>query len=253
MSSKKQTNKSSAEKRNSITNYFPQTKNVIIDIDKEKNGKKESEEFYEICLEQLTECTMECQKEKEELKMKINELKEKIEKVEGAIESCCSVISEKENEITKLQGQSSQNGANELNQPKILFESFNDVFDAEQLNKLKSISKTDRSDSTFVCTVIKYLYAENLESIGNKTACGRNKKNHDNKEMMTPTKKKVVQDIYSERLCDIAVNLDERQKRENKLNRLIKDAFANIKNSSESQKKEREALNRLTANGLDEI
>lgn len=213
----------------SITNYFSKSKKTSIEPKKE-SGIKESENFYKSC---LAECqNVECEKEKENLKKQIIELKEKIEKIEDAMESCRSVLMEKDTVIAKLQVNSTQSLA--LDKPEMKFESFSNILNGDQINQLKTISTNERGDSTFVCSVLKYIYADNLDSIKNKTACGKNCKGQ-KRNMMTPEKKGMVQDILNERLSSLAIGFEEKQKRENKLNKLINDAFYNITKTSESK------------------
>lgn len=69
-----------------ITNYFVQNKNTSIEPQQEKSNTKASDFFYNNC---LLECgNLECAKQKENLKVQICEIKEKISKIEDAIESC---------------------------------------------------------------------------------------------------------------------------------------------------------------------
>lgn len=213
----------------SITNYFSQTKKTSIEPQKD-NGIKASEKFYKNC---LAECkNVECEKEKEKLKKQISELKEKIEKIEDAMESCRSVLMEKDTVIAKLQVDSTQSSA--MDKPQMQFEPFTDILNGDQINHLKTISTNERGDSTFVCSVLKYLYGHNLDSVKNKTACGKNSKGQA-RNMMIPEKKGMVRDMYNERLSSLAVGIEEKKTREKKLNKLINDAFNNIAKSSELQ------------------
>lgn len=138
---------------------------------------------------------------------------------------------EKDTVIAKIQ-ELTQSGA--MDKPEMKFESVSDIFDGDQISHLKTISTNERGDSTFVCSVLKYLYADNLDSVKNKTACGKSRRGQ-TRNMMTPEKKGTVQDIYNERLSSLAIGIEEKKTREKKLNKLINDAFNNIAKSSDSQ------------------
>lgn len=55
------------------------------------------------------------------------------------------------------------------------------------------------------------------------------------KEIMTPAKKKLLSDVYDVRLRNFAKNPEEIHLRQKKLNKLIKDAFANITKSEKTK------------------
>lgn len=214
----------------------------------EKEGEKKNN-FYEKCLEmeiEMPKCTTGCLEKKKGLKLKISELNEKIEKLEDAIKTCQSIISEKDLNIVKLQEESTQReNREEPIEPERMYESFsNEYFNREELIHLKSIAKTKSGDSSFIHFVIKCLYSTNLESVRNKTACDRSCKNSE-KVMMTPEKKKVTAEIYKERLCHIEKNVEERYAREKKLNKLIKDAFMNITKSLQKKEIKEDTLRKL--------
>lgn len=222
----------------SIRNFFEKSETV----NKEK-ADKEIDKFYKNCLNEEI-CSIVCKKEKEEIKKKTIEIKEKIALVESAIETCRSIMLEKDIEISKLQ---KETPLLKDSQPEPMFNSFSNEFSREQINQMKSISTSNRGDSTFINFTIKCLYSGNLESLQNKTSCDRNDKST-NKTAMTPHKKKVIMEIYKERLSNVAINLEEKNTREKKLNKLIKDAFVNITKSLEIQKIETEALAQLDLN-----
>lgn len=102
-------------------------------------------------------------------------------------------------------------------------------FGPEQLKDLRAINSDERGDSTFIMKVISFLYAERIETVKTKTACGRRIKGDSSKTMMTPETKAIVHRIYTERL-----NGNEMDLRMKKLNKLIKDAFSNISKSHQS-------------------
>lgn len=65
-----------------------------------------------------------------------------------------------------------------------------------QLSELRLIGKDKSKDSTFVLSVVRQLYANNLSIVKNKSVCGRKNK----KEPMTPEKSNVLKEIFNQRL-----------------------------------------------------
>lgn len=149
------------------------------------------------------------------------ELKEKAAKVEEINAVLRSIIAEKNIEIENLQQNASQI-ENRNVAPVPTFETCVDVLSREQINHLKTIETTSRADSTFVGYILKCLYAENLNVVANKSSCGRKNKNKpEQKEAMTPEKKKILTDMYAERLQCCAKNATDKIVRKKNLNKLI--------------------------------
>lgn len=223
-----------------ITEYFKK-KNKSATNNEIVRKEKKKVDFYEDCLQ---DCRNEqCIKKKSDLKMQIKEIKTKVVKCEEAIKSCQSVVDEKKSEINNLQKKMPECVASST--PQLMFESFSNDFNAEQLSHLRSIGPNIRGDSTFVSFVVKYMYSEKLESLKTKSACGRKYKARQNKNEMTPQKKQTLQNIYIERIRNFGVDLFERNMREKQLNKLIKNAFINITKSLEIQNIEKETCRRL--------
>lgn len=116
------------------------------------------------------------------------------------------------------------------------------MFSCEQIDHLNTFQINVRADSSFVSYIVKYLYAENLDLVANKSSCGRSNKKGGEKKAMTPVKKKLLSDVYAVRLHNYVANIEERNSREKRLNKLIKDAFASISKSV----KEKETLRIVT-------
>lgn len=230
---------------NTIDKYLTKS-SIPQPIQVPNKSKKNNDQFYDDCLIENEQCDG-CSTEIEKLKKQITEVKEKNKKVEDAIKSCRLIISDKDIEILNLQKIiSSVLSVNHSNHSKRfeavaksdqrMFESFSSDFDSEQLRSLRSIPTISRNDSTFISCAVKSLYSENLHLAKNKSACGRKSKNSQNKEMMTPEKKKILADIFDERLQTIGLSLEEKNTRQKQLNRLIKYAFSTITKSIESNK-----------------
>lgn len=220
--------KGTPTKQSTLTDYYAKNKNSH--SQKENNIKKINDKFYEDCFRKMEKCTnSNCQREEIELRKQLKEIKEKIEKVEEAIASCRSVIDEKNILIESIRKKSEI--PNETLKLTKIFEQFlNQPFSRDQIDRLYTFQSNSRSDSSFVLFVLKCLYADNLSAVEKKSSCGKSGKKGEKKEMMTPTKKKTLVDVYGARLRSYA-KPEEFTSREKKLNKLIKDGFANITKS----------------------
>lgn len=115
-----------------------------------------------------------CENEKPNTEKKINEIKEKIKKIEKAINSCQIIIAEKDKKIEKLRNKlPDKTNTQPGGRPQLMFESFSKDLKIEALAVLRSIEPTNACDSKFILNAVKYLYAEKLETLKNTTACGR--------------------------------------------------------------------------------
>lgn len=225
------------EKSKKVTDFFSQTKKDSCVInEKESVEEKTVENFYDKC---LREKKCQCEKKEASLKIKINALKEKLIEYENMVKIVRSVIEEKDEEINRLRKDVSpdvttQNtGPVELSQPS--FVSFSLHFNPKQLEYLQTINSDERSDSTFVLNVIKFLYDGRHETLETKTACGRKINVNEAKTLMTPQTKLIVERIYSERLNLLQLGALQHDVRRKKINKLIKDAFANITRSNQTK------------------
>lgn len=217
---------------NTLTNYFAKLKTSTTseNIVKKNEEKKTEDNFYENCVYEK-KC-YECDKKKAQIKIKINELKEKIVEYENMTKTVRSVIAEKDEEINRLKGKSfCETVANIIDSnPAQSFETFTN-FNSEQLQSLRAIGPDERGDSTFVLHVIKFLYADRFECLATKSACGRKNKSDGSKTMMTPQTKQILERIYLERLNRLGISPSKQNIRYKKVNKLIKDAFTNITKS----------------------
>lgn len=238
-----------------IEKYFQKKKIVANSTTNSEDGKKKNEIFYEECLQENIEVTAthesdsHCEKEKPNIEEKINEIKEKIKKIENAINSCQIIIAEKDNKIEKLRNKLPDKiNTQPEGRPQLMFESFSKDLKIEAMAVLRSIKPTIECDSKFILNAVKYLYAEKLETLKNKTACGRGQ----GKEMMTPSKKKLLDDLFEERLRGIGVGTQEQVFRKKQLNKLIKYSFFNITKQLISQNIAKETCRQLNFDDLNQ-
>lgn len=125
------------------------------------------------------------------------------------------------------------------------FFDFSNVFTSDQLADLRSIGLSAREDSSFVSSILKFIYADRITILKLKPVSGRTTKIDHRKEKITPEKDKIIRKMFFERLLDVE---DGRSEREKKLNNRIKDALNNIATSVENKEKEKKIVRRLEYN-----
>lgn len=103
-----------------------------------------------------------------------------------------------------------------------LYEGFKHTLDESTIQRLRVIGDKRCADSTFILTCITKIYG-NEANLNEVSACGR-KKN----KIMSPAKRKLIDDIFFERL--VSLNLDETElnERHQRLNSLINSSINNI-------------------------
>lgn len=109
-----------------------------------------------------------------------------------------------------------------------IFDEFTGDFDEKQLNKLSSIPSGQSRDSTFVLTVMRYLYPDPWV-LSNKSVTGKTR-NKVKKPKLTPRKETLIRVMLKKRICaekgcsDSAI-----LQRLDRVHKLMKDAIAKIK------------------------
>lgn len=103
-----------------------------------------------------------------------------------------------------------------------LFGRFRRVFGTSTIERLKKFDGLIKRDSSFILECMKKLFG-NDEQLKYATACGRNKQNS-----MTSAKRKIIKDIFMERLSIQQIDKIETTKRFNRLNKLINNAINNM-------------------------
>lgn len=107
----------------------------------------------------------------------------------------------------------------EIDRP--LYDSYNNTLGESTVQQLRVIGGNRNRDSTFVLTCMKSI-CEN-KNLKDFTACGRTKNGH-----MSPDKKKMMEDIFFERLINLQLDEMELNERHLRLNCLINSAINNI-------------------------
>lgn len=245
----------------------------------EDNYVLESERFYDNCL--LNMCDKQiCLEEKSNQKEKIIELSNKCEQIESAIASVNSIIKDKDHEIDTLrknleatkiqhlqitplentpalnysqiaQTTSLANGTPTLNKKVevmdagLSFVKFSEKFRDSQLAQLRSIGPTIRDDSTFITTLMKFLYNGKFDTLMNKSVSGRGRTKAEKKEKITPEKNSLMTEMFSERINEVTTDINDRNNRIKHFNKYIKDAIANINRFEKCKKEQADVCRQL--------
>lgn len=107
---------------------------------------------------------------------------------------------------------------------EIIFDKYNDILGPAIIKKLRKLGDGSRSDSTFVHTCLQKLYEKDFDKLTKKSAMGSGKT-----ELLTPTKRKIIEELFLERLT--IENLDENKymERFGKLNAHLNASIQNIR------------------------
>lgn len=171
-----------------ITNFFSQVKDVpnqVLVLDKS--------DFYSNCLAKKlneTSCDSICKDKKIELKRKLAEEKLKLENIRKSFSSCVYMIKKKDEKInllsekldkqkksnidellcttpesnTKSEAEKCYSSKTETPMEE-LFTSYENVFSSDVLAKLRSFNSELSTDSTFILTVMRSLYQNDIQTL----------------------------------------------------------------------------------------
>lgn len=237
-----------------ITNFFRQTKNAntVCGSDDENSVQKACEtnsvstQFYHACLNEQNELceNKECIMKKNQLKKQLDDIKEKCRDIEYAIRVCDSVMSDKDTKIKSLEREIKAHAVDSdavsecsIQEKKSItpkFNSFSAHISSEKLAFLRSIGPDKREDSTFVSASIKALYADKLDIIKTKSLTGRSKSEQP-KQPITPEKRSILNELFTERINSITNDCDERKIRMKKINDHIRFGLINISKKIQSE------------------
>lgn len=120
---------------------------------------------------------------------------------------------------------------NEKNTTNILFESFAENFENQDMIEIRSIASGSKKDSTFISKILHSFYKNDLSKLNDRSATGK-KFNGIKKHEITFEKKKVMEKMLIERvkceLNDISCTSKEFLARVGRLNTLIRFAIGNL-------------------------
>lgn len=104
------------------------------------------------------------------------------------------------------------------------YHAFRNDFSEAAILELRKVDDSEKKDAAFITIAIKDFYRDDLSKLKNKTYSGRRK------EALTPTKVKVLQDLFNERLED---DSDDTKRKKN-LSKCIKTSIE-ILNKNQSK------------------
>lgn len=221
-----------------ITHYFKVSKsaNSIPCVE----NTNSSEGFYKECLKEQMQkqncCINTCVEEMTRLQKMLDDKKEKLRQVERSISVCKRICNTKDNLIESLKTKLSTTpappskstvGAN----PKIPLQEFSSNFNDSQLSEFRSFGSGKNHDSSFVNFVVRQVYAEDLHKLNFISLTGRCRAG-EKKEIMSPSKKKLICDVFYARLDDVEKSKEPREARKKNINVLVKTAINNIRNQT---------------------
>lgn len=114
------------------------------------------------------------------------------------------------------------------------FEKYENLIGNDGVEKLNSIGDEEKNDSTFILTIIRIIYANEIDILMNTTTTGR-----DGTSKMSEEKKNVVKILFKERLK----NSKDEKTRFEKLNRRLKNAFSNVRRKPKKTKRNEQEEN----------
>lgn len=175
-------NKTEIKDDNLITNFFPSIKKVSNQIESVEK------DFYSDCLAQkLNEkiCCLMCEDKKVSLKRTLEDEKIKLQNVQKALSSCLYMIKKKDRKIEQLSLQLDEkeqsitdqilfstpekNGCdgnrNSKTPKKELFQGYENIFSTNLLATLRSFNSELSTDSTFVLSIIRSLYENDIDTL----------------------------------------------------------------------------------------
>lgn len=220
----------------SITSYF-KTKKSTTD-DEINNGVPSlnlTEDFYSSCLKAKTtqshgQCTSNgCQQKAVQLEESLKKLKAELLKIQKAIDVCQRICNTKDIRIQNLSTKQTMatEATKNVEGARILpFQTFSNDFNDEQLSQLRSFNIEKKDDSPFIAYVMRQLYSNDLTQLSMISVTGR-PRGQIKKAQMSPRKKKMVEDLFHERLMNI--NDTESAARRSKVNTHINTAINNIR------------------------
>lgn len=124
----------------------------------------------------------------------------------------------------KLLEKNKQNNNNDNTESKLLYEQYEEMFDAQTMVHLRSTNGKKRSDSTFISICMRSLYP-NPDRLHLKSAKGTGK----NKSEVSPNKKEIMNNLFTERLLNENITEIEFNERYSRFNDLFNTAINNIR------------------------
>lgn len=207
-------------------NFFAKRLRRECEILSNSQVEKDDEHF-----EHLSEDHSECVKKIKQLQKQVEDLSTKNRDLEirnNTLQKDCKHLKKLFDESNKINLQkdirinSILNEKSNSEESQSMFNNFKIYFTDNELRDLRSIQIRSPGDSTFIINCLRMLYKQNLQMLAYRTA----EISLENKQPITPSKKKIISNIYKERL--LYVPSSEFQWRLKKLNAHIKSGIRNI-------------------------
>lgn len=131
----------------------------------------------------------------------------------------------KDLKIESLLKQPVENGQSDIAIP-ILFKRFEKMVESSTLKQLRSVQFGQKYDSTFVLTLVRHFYSNNINSLLTKTATGS--KQGKGKTAVSSEKKRLIHELLKERVISEESNGFCVENRLNRISDLLNDAIYNI-------------------------
>lgn len=113
----------------------------------------------------------------------------------------------------------------------LIFNNFENIFEASELTTLRSIPFSSSRDSSFILQVLRFLYKDDLSILNSRTASTKVA----NKDPISPEKKTILVGLYNERLSSLKLTDLDLDSRNAKLNEFVMTGINNIRKSLKRQ------------------
>lgn len=213
--------KSEDELPSSVNKYL---KEKLLEASKENDIVSDAEKNikFEVDAVQLKAELEQANEKIRNLTTKIARQNEDIKMLKHALKISNGICVSKDVKIDRLLKEKAKITGGKLEQKPVMFVKFESDVDPITLKKLRSIQMGQKQDSTFVLTLVRHFYRNDLNVLFNRTASGKGKM------PITPTKKAAIQKILEERVMIEESDIIRVGFRTNRINTLINDAIANI-------------------------
>lgn len=163
-----------------------------------------------------------------QLEENLKKLKAELLKIQKAVDVCQRICNTKDIRIQNMstkQTMATEATENVEAARTLPFQTFSNDFNDEQLSQFRSFNIEQKDDSPFIAYVMRQLYSSDLTRLSMISVTGR-RRGQIKKTQMSPHKKKMVEDLFHERLMN--VNDTDAAARRSKVNTHINSAINNI-------------------------
>lgn len=105
------------------------------------------------------------------------------------------------------------------------FDRFVKIFTEKELSSLRGLPISQSSDSSFLRSILNYLYKDNLAMLSEKTVIGRSA----DSVSISPEKLVIMQTIFNERIDGLGLDEDANEKRKKRFNAVVSKIIGKIR------------------------